>query len=241
MRPHHVFLLVNPCDVAAVNNVRKQKPSLDEKVGVTIACFCAGTPSTNGTLEMLRNMGIHSLENISALRYRGWGWPGKTTAVSGKVQSELSYEQSWGDILQKHRQWRCYICPDHTGEFADLAIGDPWYKNRSVDEQGRSLILVRSARGKRILHGAINQGYLRAERKDSEVLALSQPNLQGARARLWGQLLVLRPLGAPVPHYKGFSLLHNWLRYLSLPQKAYSILGTVKRINTKELTQKVHY
>ena len=151
-----------PCDIAAVQNVRKHKGDLDSKIGLTIACFCAGTPSTDGTLEMLRQMGVNEPTQLASLRYRGHGWPG-TTEVERQIKSEnegcrkLSYEESWGEILQKYRQWRCYICPDHTGEFADLSIGDPWYKEREDGDQGRSLILVRSPKGKKILRDAIDR------------------------------------------------------------------------------------
>jgi len=232
-----------PCDIAAVQNVRKFKKELDSKLGLTVACFCAGTPSTDGTLEMLRQMGVDDLDQLTGLRYRGHGWPGTTkaeplTGDRNNVPRELSYEESWGDILQKYRQWRCYICPDHTGEFADLAIGDPWYKKREEKDHGRSLILVRSSNGKKILSEAIAKGYLVAEKKGEEVLPASQPNLQNTRARLWGQLTALKMVGAPCPDYSGFSLKSNWMDGLSLRGKLRSVLGTVKRIYVKKINQR---
>ena len=36
------------------------------------------------------------------------------------------------------------MCADHTGEFADIAVGDPWYRPHLDDEPGRSLVLARS-------------------------------------------------------------------------------------------------
>lgn len=233
-----------PCDIAAVQKVRKLKRELDEKIGLTIACFCAGTPSTNGTVEMLHQMGVENLNDLSMLRYRGYGWPG-TTKVESKKEIisdnylELSYEESWGRILQKYRQWRCYICPDHTGEFADFAVGDPWYKKIEDGDKGRSLILVRSVKGKRILRDAIAKGYLVAEEKEPVVLLASQRNLQKARARLWGQLIALRLLRAPYPKYKGFSLLSGWMSNLTLCEKINSIFGTMKRVYRKKLKKKM--
>jgi hypothetical protein len=46
---------------------------------------------------------------------------------SGIRQQQFTYEQSWGEILQKYRQWRRYICPDHIGEFANIAVADAWH------------------------------------------------------------------------------------------------------------------
>lgn len=233
-----------PCDVAAVHNARRRNPSLDAKLGVTMACFCAGTPSTSASLEMLRQMGIETPEHLRALRYRGQGWPGKAVAEFSRngegVQAELTYEQSWGNILQKHRQWRCYICPDHTGEFADIATGDPWYKPIEEGAQGQSLILARSETGRRIIEQAISTGYLIANKVDSELLPASQPNLLKTRARLWGQLVALRLFQAPVPSYQGFPLFSAWWRYLTPKEKILSIAGTVKRIYAKKIKKRIN-
>jgi len=229
-----------PCDIAAVHEVRKVTEKLDSKIGLTIACFCAGTPSTNGTLEMLRLMGVDNPDDLASLQYRGHGWPGMTRANGvNREYRELTYEQSWGG-LQKYRQWRCYICPDHTGEFADLAVGDPWYKEREQGDTGRSLVLVRTPLGKKILDGAIAEGYLVAEKKDAEVLPASQPNLLQTRGRLWGQLLVLKLLGVPCPDYRGFHLFQNWRKQLSFIQKVKSIIGTLKRVYVKKLKTRVY-
>lgn len=229
-----------PCDIVAVSNGRKIRPKLDSKIGLTIACFCAGTPSTNGTLEMLRQMGIDNPDDISGLRYRGHGWPGLTVADSSTSNDDsrfkkLKYEESWGDILQKYRQWRCYICPDHTGEFADLAIGDPWYKKSEKSDDGRSLILVRSAKGKRVLDKAVASGYLVIEQKEEGVLLASQPNLKNTRARLWGQLLALKLCGVPCPDYKGFFLWRNWFTDLTFMEKVKSVVSTIKRVFVKKI------
>jgi len=231
-----------PCDVAALQKVRRFRPELDTKVGLITACFCAGTPSTNGTFEMLRRMGIKSPSDLAEVRYRGCGWPGKTIALDKnghhKNILEMPYEQSWGGILQKYRQWRCYICPDHTGEFADIAMGDPWYKERSKDDQGRSLVLIRTESGREIFNKAISAGYLIAEIVEAPTLPASQVNLQKAKSMLWGRLLALRMLHAPYPSYHGFALSTSWHKELSLKNKIKTYLGTIKRIYKKKLKMK---
>ena len=229
-----------PCDIAATSNIRKIRPILDEKVGLTIACFCAGTPSTNGTLEMLRQMGVGSPKDLESLRYRGHGWPGTTKAeLKGDVEDttlrELEYNESWGEILQKYRQWRCYICPDHTGEFADIAVGDPWYKLPKEGDQGRSLLVARSEKGKRIIAAAFTKGYLIGGKQEAGILPASQPNLLKTRGRIWGQLIALKLLCAPYPTYLGFSLKSTWVQNLTLREKVSSIFGTMKRIFDKKI------
>lgn len=225
------------CDIAGVFNVRCDDSVLDNKVGLTIACFCAGTPSTSGTMKMLEKMGI-SQDTLRTLRYRGHGWPGVTQAIDDKSKSEITYEQSWGGVLQKYRQWRCYICPDHAGEFADIAVGDPWYKDVADDDLGQSLIIARSRRGVDVVEGAIASGYLIAKVVDPEILPQSQINLKKARAALWGRLFALKMLGVPTPGYSNFGLFSSWVETLPLKMKIKSILGTVKRIFVKKLYKK---
>jgi coenzyme F420 hydrogenase subunit beta len=240
--PAPCVFIGKPCDVVAVQRARKHRHALHIKVGLTMACFCAGTPATNGTLAMLRQMGIDSLDELVALRYRGFGWPGKTRAEKqteiGTTSTELTYEQSWGDILQKHRQWRCYICPDHTGEFADIATGDPWYREKIENEQGCSLIVARTQLGQHIVERAIAAHYLTAEKVDPLFLPASQPNLLKTRAMLWGRLLALKLLRAPCPSYNGFALALSWNKNLILREKVQSLLGTMKRVYKKRLKKK---
>ncbi|MPZ74883.1 MAG: hypothetical protein GEU74_17010, partial [Nitriliruptorales bacterium] len=56
-------------------------------------------------------------------------------------------------------------------------VGDPWYREIPEGEPGRSLVLVRTERGRRILHAAIGSGALVLERVGPEIVQASQPNL----------------------------------------------------------------
>lgn len=237
--PAPCVFIGKPCDVAAVAKLRRVQPKLDARIGLTVGIFCAGTPSTSGTLEMLRAMGVEQPESVVNLRYRGNGWPGKAEALvrEGNVHRThtLTYEESWGQILQRHRQWRCYVCPDHTGEFADIAVGDPWYRGVPQDEPGRSLVVVRTARGQRVLRQALAAGALCLERVGHDALAASQPNLLETRGETWGRTLTTRMLGVATPRYRRLPMLQIWWRELSRKQKAQSIYGTVKRVFVKSL------
>mgnify|MGYP003665636697 CR=1 FL=1 len=194
-------------------------------------------------MELLKQVGVEDPQSIESLRYRGNGWPGKWTVrwrePSGELRSsELTYAESWG-FLQKYRQWRCYICPDHTGEFADIAVGDPWYREVQPGEPGKSLIIARTPRGREIIQAAQRSGYLTLETRDATLLPRSQPNLLGTRGGLWGRLIVLRVLGAAVPSFKGFETFRFWRRSLSVKQKIQSFTGTAKRIHSKRLAKAV--
>jgi len=244
--PAPCVFIGKPCDVAAARKARRLRPELDEKLGVTIAFFCAGTPTTQGTFEMLERMGVDDPASLVSLRYRGDGWPGLTTAIGrtadgGQETRTLTYEQSWGEVLTNHKQWRCKICPDHTGEFADIAVGDPWYREVEKGAIGSSLILARTPRGREIVRSAIESGALIATPVESWKLPASQKGLLKTRGAVWGRLLGSKLIGMPTPRYVRLPMFRFWLKELGLKEKAQSIVGTIRRVVRSELYRRVFF
>ncbi|MBN1442302.1 MAG: Coenzyme F420 hydrogenase/dehydrogenase, beta subunit C-terminal domain [Planctomycetes bacterium] len=242
--PRPCVFIGKPCDVAALRMACGLRPALEEKLGLAIAFFCAGTPSARATLEMIRRMGIDNPASVTSVRYRGRGWPGRAAvrfvnAAGQEEERSLSYEESWGGILQVRRQWRCYICADHSGEFADVSVGDPWYREIQPDDPGRSLIVVRTDRGRRIVRAALDAGYLEAEPASPERLRASQVHFEAARGNVWGRLLALRLAGAAAPRYRRMPLFRFWWRDLSWMDKLRSLAGTVRRVLRKGLRRRV--
>jgi coenzyme F420 hydrogenase subunit beta len=228
--PDPCVFIGKPCDVTAVTLAQSLRSELTEKVGVTIGIFCAGTPSSQGTLDLLEKEGIDP-DTVEEVRYRGKGWPGK---FSVKIRGEesprevTSYMDSWG-FLQKYRSYRCHLCPDPTSEFADIACGDPWYRTIEKGEQGQSMALVRSERGREVLRGAIEAGYVILKKADPRILESSQRNVLQKREAVWGRILAMKMFGIPTPNLEGFYLFENWW-HLPFIQKLKSTLGTARRI-----------
>jgi len=166
-----------PCDVAGLRKTQILRPGLKQKVGLAIGIFCAGTPSTKGTLDLLQKLKVRP-EAVNGIRYRGEGWPGNFTIKMKRTNltRELSYNESWGH-LQRYRPFRCYLCPDGTSEFADISCGDAWHCEISKNEMGRSLVLVRTERGREILRQAKEKGYLHLNTVDLNVLEKAQRTL----------------------------------------------------------------
>ncbi len=231
--PGPCVFIGKPCDVAGAQKARRFNPDLDRNLGLTIGFFCAGTPTTRGTIELLGSVGVDEPAQVRSLRYRGNGWPGLWSVRFADAQGiererTLTYEQSWG-ALEKHRPWRCRICPDHVGEFADVAVGDAWHHEPDGEDAGRSLIITRTQRGREIVQAAVESGYLVVTSRDAGLLSRSQPELARARASVWGRVLAMRIARVPIPHYGDFALLRTWLG-LSLSDKARSIIGTFRRL-----------
>ncbi|MCK0067845.1 Coenzyme F420 hydrogenase/dehydrogenase, beta subunit C-terminal domain [Kordiimonas laminariae] len=227
-----------PCDIEGVQKVSRQNQLMKNKIGLTLSIFCAGTPSHKGTDNLLNHLGATDDRTLKNLQYRGNGWPGNMQAewetANGETHTfETTYADGWGNILQKQRQWRCHTCADHTGELADISVGDPWQNPPEEEEHGKSLIVVRTARGQRIIREAIKTGYLRAIPQKPEILFAAQPNLFATKGAVWGRSLALKLAGLKAPKLTKASLICWWK--LPLKSKVQSIAGTMKRIIVKQL------
>jgi coenzyme F420 hydrogenase subunit beta len=219
-----------PSEISALEKVLRKKDSLKKKVGLTLSFFCAGSPATQGTLDL---MGRYKVDpaNVDYLRYRGFGWPGFfSTRGKGEqaVTEHLVYREAWA-FLQKYRPYSTHLFPDGSGEDADISCGDPWYRPVEAGEHGSSLMVVRTARGREILKRAMDAGIIIARPATYEQLEKSQGYLTRKRGAVWGRLLAFKLLGVPTPRFVGYSLFKNWMA-LSTKEKYGSILGTMRRI-----------
>ncbi len=230
-----------PCDIQGVRKAELVFPELKKRIGMTVSIFCAGTPSTAATLKLIKSLNV-PIDQATGIRYRGRGWPG-TFAVwtnsSKKPVVEIPYAEAWG-FLQRYRPFRCYLCPDGTGECADISCGDPWYRKIRDGERGYSLILIRTKQGREIFHKAKKEGYIMAEQVKPEVLPLSQPGFPAKRGAIWGRLLTMKMFGIPTPTYEGWPLFECWMN-LPAKEKAKSILGTARRIIARRYYRPMKY
>lgn len=239
-----------PCDIAAVHKARKVVPELDEKILLTVSIFCAATPSTQGTTTLIKELGENSLSNVRRLRYRGYGWPGNACVESSVSENESkiivrerSYDGAWGGTLSRYRQWRCNLCADHTGEFADISVGDPWYRDIRDGEVGSSLVIPRTQVGVNFLAEAIKHNVVTLESIDHSCLPRSQPYLINVAGMIWGRLLALKCasiFGAGYPRLEGKNFVKIWLNRLTLKEKVASIVGTFRRVVSKGLWKKIN-
>ncbi|WP_205629922.1 Coenzyme F420 hydrogenase/dehydrogenase, beta subunit C-terminal domain [Dechloromonas denitrificans] len=208
-----VFAFIGkPCDVAALRAISRRRATVAEKFPILMSFMCAGTPGFKGTEAVVRAMGLEPEKTIR-FRYRGNGWPGKARAetAEGKV-GEMDYDSSWGNILNRHLQFRCKICPDGTGEFADVTCADAWYGNDKgyptfEESDGRSLVLSRSTKGMQLVNDAVEAGYLAVADLPIEDIERMQPYQADRKrmvaARLFGRKLALRK----IPKYIQMGLL----------------------------------
>ncbi len=222
-----------PSEITALRKAQKQNSALDKNVGVALSFFCAGSPATEGTAELLRKKGINP-EDVDGLRYRGHGWPGLFSVWKKGDETpalEMTYADSWA-FIQSYRSWGVHLWPDGSGESADISCGDPWYRKVKKGEPGSSLIVVRTERGKKFLEGAVAAGYLKVKPSSLERVVLSQQNLLKKKGAAWGRLTTMKCFGIPTPDHVGQGLWKMWWR-LSFKDKIGSTFGTARRLYRK--------
>ena len=228
-----------PCDVAALRAMEKFDRRIAERIPVMLSFFCAGVPSLSGARQILEEMGVDESE-VVAFRYRGDGWPGFAAATLKDGSSRyMSYANSWGRILTKHVQWRCRICPDGTGGFADIVCADAWDADErgypSFEERdGVSLIVSRTQKGEEIVQAAMAARRIIAEPFAVEAIRGIQPGQSQRRQSTLPRILALRILGQPAPIYWGFHLIQNTIR-AGFQATIKTFLGTVRRITLRRL------
>jgi coenzyme F420 hydrogenase subunit beta len=243
-RSDRIAFIGKPCDVTTARNAAAER-GFASKIPLTIAIFCAGAPNLVATDRLLDRLGVPKDARLTDLRYRGDGWPGLMQArwrdATGTEHEStgIPYAEGWGHILQTGRRWRCRVCADHTGAFADISVGDPWHAPPAGDtDAGRSLIVARTPRGKAFVEAALRAGVLVAHPRPRDVIARAQPNLAATHGAVWGRRIAMRLSGLAAPRDKGQDLFRLW-RVLPLRTRISSVAGTWKRILRERLSQPV--
>jgi coenzyme F420 hydrogenase subunit beta len=225
-----------PCDVAALRAYLKLYPQFEEQIVVLITFMCAGTPSMKGTEALIKAMQVDK-ENVKEFWYRGRGWPGKATAVDLNLKEfSLTYNESWGSILNKHLHFRCKICPDGMGTMGDITFGDAWVEENGYpsfeEQEGKSLIIARNNKGKNLIEQAVNQGYLEVDSYSIDNLEQIQPYQAQRKKLIASRILALRLTGLFYPQFSGFYLRENSL-LVSVRENINETLGTLERLSNK--------
>lgn len=226
------FVVVGkPCDIAGVRNLARLDPRVDRLVVCTVSFLCAGLSSHAVAHNVIGGHGVTE-RDVWLFRFRGHGCPGPTHIEThdGRIFQQ-TYDDTWSHALNQAIQFRCKICPDSTGEQADIVCADAWDNDDGYahgEKDGRGAILARTARGLAILRDMQALGELRMQPLDVRHFERMQPHHRHRKSVLIARLAGLWLTGQPVPHYRKLRLvqagLHGW-RAL-----AGTLIGTIRRI-----------
>lgn len=201
-----------PCHIHGIRKVEKYNEILKNKIALHIGIFCANSVNIYGTERFLWDNHIDPM-SVSAITYRGDGWPGKIVvslkdgrkhhierkSKNNTIFQKLNYNSAFHyDYMPK----RCLVCRDLTCELADISFGDAWLPEIiETDNKGTSLVLARTSRGYKLLKNALECGVISL--KEIEQSDLMRAQNYRFKMGWYSRLLCLKLLRKPVPRYTG--------------------------------------
>lgn len=227
-----ILIVGKPCDIVAARNLVENIGGYPNNEYYYISFMCAGVPSIHGTHRILQELSV-SKEDLIDFRYRGNGWPGFATATSTDGNArQMSYHESWGEILNKNLQLRCKVCIDGTGEFSDITFADAWYGGddgypKFEEQSGRSLIILRNENGKRIFD-LLKGRYIEHQIISINEIEKMQPYQAVRKKLMLSRVLAMRLVGLNPPKYDFKVMLRNAFD-AGLKKNLSSFFGMLKR------------
>jgi coenzyme F420 hydrogenase subunit beta len=191
-----------PDQVAALRQLQQAGHPGARKVDYVLGPY-VGTAMYFGAIEsFLRANGVHSRDEIAALRYREGEWPGylQITLRSGRVLRAEKFYYNY--LIPFYITQSTLLSVDFTNELTDISVGDAWNPRLEARGEGFSVVVARTEQGAALL----------AEMRDAGELVLEETPLDDALA-MHGHMLDFkkrgafirldwrRALGRPVPDY----------------------------------------
>ena len=197
-----------PCDVGALRLLAKEDHRVARNCKAMLALVCGGAPEFRKTRDLLAALGLRE-DEISLLRYRGYGNPGHARIETHDGRAfEKTYLALWEDEKQWCVQSRCKICPDAIGETADVATADYWPGGSpSGEDAGFNSIIARTPAGGNLLDDAEADGAIKiVEELTMRDMDLTQPHQVRKKESVWARLAGMRACGHPVPDVENLRL-----------------------------------
>jgi coenzyme F420 hydrogenase subunit beta len=148
-----------PCQAHGIRLAQALDLPITRNIALVIGVFCGFNVKYEGTLYLLRKLGMHPNE-IATLEHRGGPWPGGFRAVTNEGRGGFIPKHEYTYIHLMYAPEGCWYCPDLTAEFADLSVGDYWVS----DCHGYSMVVGRTDAGQALLEEAAGQGKVVVEK-----------------------------------------------------------------------------
>jgi coenzyme F420 hydrogenase subunit beta len=220
-----------PCDIAGIRNLARRDARVAPLLRFTMSFLCAGVSSQRISERIVNGYGLAE-SDVRLLRYRGHGCPGALHIEASDGRTfEQSYDETWSSALNQAVQFRCKICPDSTGEQADLVCGDAWASADGYahgDHDGEGAVIARSERGAAVLREMREQGVVTLQPLAQATLTATQMHHPARKRAVLPRLMGMAFAGAMVPDFRGMRL---WRCAIMDPRGAWrNFRGTARRV-----------
>ena len=162
----NVGVVATPCQALALAKMRL-KPLQDDaghidKLKIVIGLFCGWT------LAQEKFQALLLLNNINPATITGMDIPvGKKALVikTGSGEKIISFDHVESCIREA-----CRYCLDSTAEFADISVGSARFGNEWEEMRGWNQMIVRTARGSKLVDLALHRGILEVRKAPDGIL-----------------------------------------------------------------------
>jgi coenzyme F420 hydrogenase subunit beta len=220
-----------PCDIAGIRNLARRDPRVDRLLRAALSFLCAGVSTQAISARLVAERGLAE-NDVQLLRYRGHGCPGPLRIEAKDGRSwEQSYDETWSSPLNQEVQFRCKICPDSTGEQADIVCGDAWSTDDGFahgDRDGQSVVMARSVVGLAILKALEAEQTIALAPLDLAALDRMQPQHVRRKKAVLGRIAGMALAGAMIPEFRRLNLFRASL--LDRGRFVRNLCGAMRRI-----------
>jgi coenzyme F420 hydrogenase subunit beta len=195
-----------PCHIHGIRKAELLNVELRKKIVLHICLMCSHTVNFLGTEFILQKMHVPK-EQVSQLSYRGKGWPGAMTIKLENKSISIPLLGNWVSYWPIFSSFfftptRCTMCPDQTGELADISLGDAWLPELRSDKIGESIIITRTEAAEKMLSAMASSKAISVMQVKSEKVRQSQlPNLKFKKDDLSTRINMIRFFGRKVPNF----------------------------------------
>ncbi|MEM7743030.1 MAG: Coenzyme F420 hydrogenase/dehydrogenase, beta subunit C-terminal domain [Pseudomonadota bacterium] len=194
-----------PCDVSAIRLLAQRQDWLADALTHRLTIMCGGASDFRKTADLLAGWGMAE-EDVTELRYRGYGNPGPTYARDrDDRRAETTYQALWEDETSWALQHRCKICPDAIGMAADVVSFDCWPGGGPEGEDaGFNAVMTRTPVGEQLLTSAVAAGAVVLDTPiGADDFEDFQPHQSRKRLAVWARLVGQRAATGVAPEARG--------------------------------------
>lgn len=191
-----------PCQIHGIRKAQKIKKVLKKKIVLHFGLFCERTMSFLFQDYVLSKI-CAERRDVQEFVYRSkeWrGWPGDLLIRLKNGKTEKLSKEWRMNAKPFFTPQRCYSCFDKLNELADVSFGDAWLTRFRGAKRGISMLITRTKAGQEIVHRAIDEGTIKAQRVPAkDVIEAQKP--EEKKLLLNSYLCASRLVGVGIPEY----------------------------------------
>lgn len=164
-----------PCHIHSIKKYCSISKSISNKIIGCFAIYCSSNRTRLSQSYLLYRYKVKT-DSIRSFSYRDNGCLGSMIFKdgNGKILKSVPYPDYWIGMRGFFNVPRCSLCIDHYGELSSVSFGDLHVGEFIKDKIGISSIISRSPYWTGLLKMAVEEGYLKLDVLDADVLKSSQ-------------------------------------------------------------------